>query len=104
MSIFETLDTYTADDLIKVKQYIDAKLETMKEEKVKSLLSEMKTWGISPIELNGASKEHGSKSTLAAKYRNPDDPTQTWVGRGKSPKWFQEKIESGVTKESMLIS
>ncbi len=105
MEIFVTLDTYTADELIEVKRYIVTKLATMKEDKIKSLAIELEVWGISASELNGHAKEVAdSKSKLAAKYRNPDDPNQTWVGRGKAPKWYADKVHSGVSKEDMLIS
>ncbi len=104
MEIFATLDTYTADELIEVKRYIDAKLATMKADKLKSLLIELEVWGISASELNGHAKEVAdSKSKLTAKYRNPDDHTQTWVGRGKAPKWYADKVHSGFSKEDMLI-
>lgn len=104
MEIFATLDGYTADELIEVKRYIDTKLATMKADKLKSLLSELEAWGISASELNGHAKEVAdNKSKLAAKYRNPDNPHETWVGRGKSPNWFLAQQEKGVSKEDMLI-
>src|SRR5690348_9656362 len=28
---------------------------------------------------------------VPAKYRNPDNPTQTWSGRGHTPRWMDEK-------------
>lgn len=31
----------------------------------------------------------------AARYRNPDDPTQTWSGRGRQPGWFKAAIAGG---------
>lgn len=30
-----------------------------------------------------------------AKYRNPDDPTKTWSGRGRQPQWFKDAIAGG---------
>ena len=104
MEIFATLDGYTADELISVKKYVDAKLATMKADKLKSVLSELEVWNISVSELNGHVKEaDDNKSKLAAKYRNPDDPNQTWVGRGKAPNWFLAQQEKGISKEAMLI-
>lgn len=104
MEIFATLDTYTADELISVKKYVDAKLATMKADKLKSVLSDLEVWNISVSELNGHVKEVAdSKSKLAAKYRNPDNPNQTWVGMGKAPNWFTAQQEKGITKEAMLI-
>ena len=37
------------------------------------------------------------------KYRNPDDPSQTWTGKGQRPGWFVEAQERGITREDMLI-
>ena len=29
------------------------------------------------------------------KYRNPDQPSETWAGRGKQPRWLLAKLHSG---------
>ena len=29
------------------------------------------------------------------KYRNPSDPTETWSGRGKMPRWLKAQIGNG---------
>jgi DNA-binding protein H-NS len=29
------------------------------------------------------------------KYRNPDQPSETWAGRGKRPRWLVAKLKSG---------
>jgi DNA-binding protein H-NS len=44
------------------------------------------------------------KTTVAPKYRNPEDPSQTWTGRGKRPLWLAALLKKrGVTLESLLI-
>jgi len=46
----------------------------------------------------------GPKAAVAPKYRNPDNASQTWSGRGKRPVWFNEALKKrGVTAESLLI-
>jgi len=51
----------------------------------------------------GAGKK-GKTGTVAPKYRNPDDASQTWTGRGRQPLWFAQAIKRrGVTVESLLI-
>lgn len=46
----------------------------------------------------------GKRGTVAPKYRNPEDPSQTWTGRGKRPLWFVAALKKrGVTAESLLI-
>lgn len=52
----------------------------------------------------GGKGAKASKSVVAPKYRNPDDASQTWSGRGKRPVWFVEALKKrGVTAESLLI-
>ena len=29
------------------------------------------------------------------KYRNPDQPSETWAGRGKRPRWLLKQLKSG---------
>lgn len=41
--------------------------------------------------------------TVAPKYANPDDPTMTWTGRGRKPRWIVENLENGKQLEDMLI-
>lgn len=50
-----------------------------------------------------AAKPAGSGRKVAPKYRNPADANQTWTGRGKAPLWFNAQIESGKTREDLLI-
>lgn len=48
------------------------------------------------VEINdGERKALRVASKVAARYRNPADPMQTWTGRGLPPKWMQELIASG---------
>ena len=28
-------------------------------------------------------------------YRNPDQPSETWAGRGKRPRWLVKQLKSG---------
>ena len=39
------------------------------------------------------------QSTVKAKYRNPDDATQQWSGRGRQPAWVKAWVESGKSLE-----
>jgi DNA-binding protein H-NS len=38
------------------------------------------------------------------KYRNPDNSAETWAGRGRKPKWVEEKLAQGRTLDDLLIS
>lgn len=38
------------------------------------------------------------------RYRNPDDHSQTWTGRGKPPEWLQAKLDAGDQLTDYAIS
>ena len=39
--------------------------------------------------------EDGRTREVALKFRNPDNPAETWAGRGRKPKWVEEKLAEG---------
>jgi DNA-binding protein H-NS len=46
----------------------------------------------------------GKRSVVAPKYRNPEDASQTWTGRGKRPLWVVAALKRrGVTMDNLLI-
>jgi len=52
----------------------------------------------------GGKGAKGPKATVAPKFRNPENPAQTWSGRGKRPLWFNDALKKkGVTADSLLI-
>jgi DNA-binding protein H-NS len=38
------------------------------------------------------------------KFRNPDEPSQTWTGRGKQPRWLRAQLRSGRRIEDFQAS
>lgn len=40
---------------------------------------------------------------VLAKFRNPDDPSQTWAGRGRQPHWFMSQLRSGRAVDDLRI-
>lgn len=45
--------------------------------------------------LSGKSPKRVKSASGAAKYRNPDDATQTWSGRGRQPLWIKAWLAAG---------
>jgi DNA-binding protein H-NS len=37
------------------------------------------------------------------KFRNPDQPSETWAGRGKLPRWLTAQLGSGKQLDDFLI-
>lgn len=47
----------------------------------------------------------GKKGTSSIpKYQNPENPKETWTGKGRKPKWFIEQVESGKDPKEMLFA
>lgn len=59
--------------------------------------------GFSLQELLGDEKLTKGKTKAVPKYANPADPTQTWTGRGRKPKWVEELLASGKSLEDAAI-
>lgn len=43
------------------------------------------------------------KAKVKPKYANPNDPAQTWAGRGRKPKWVVAELLSGTDIDNLLI-
>ncbi|WP_407153957.1 H-NS family nucleoid-associated regulatory protein [Bradyrhizobium sp. STM 3557] len=37
------------------------------------------------------------------KYRNPNNPAETWAGRGKRPRWLRSQLRSGKKLDDFRI-
>jgi hypothetical protein len=42
-------------------------------------------------------------SKLEVRYRNPDDPLQTWTGRGKQPRWVADWAQGGKPLDALRV-
>ena len=48
-------------------------------------------------------RKERKKREVKIRYRNPDNPNETWTGIGKPKKWLQEKLEQGRTLQEFLV-
>jgi DNA-binding protein H-NS len=68
-------------------------------EKVTALAREQ---GFDIKELIGRGR--GRNGPVAAKFRDPQNPENTWTGRGRMPRWMAAALRGGkVKKEDFLI-
>jgi DNA-binding protein H-NS len=52
---------------------------------------------------DGGEKTKRAGKPVAAKYRHPEEPSLTWSGRGRQPKWVAEFLANGGKLESLAI-
>jgi DNA-binding protein H-NS len=55
-------------------------------------------------ELRDAPRERRKYPRVFPKYRNPHEPSETWSGRGKQPRWLTAALKTGHTIEEFVIS
>jgi DNA-binding protein H-NS len=55
------------------------------------------------LAVNGARAGRGSRGAIAPKYRNPENPAETWAGRGLKPRWLAPALKSGKKLEDFSI-
>ena len=90
---FKSMST---DELWALHEEVAARLAT-------SLLAEKRLLEDRLKQLKGGVEAEPKKSfagrrpypTVVPKFRNPDRPSETWAGRGKTPRWLVAKLKSG---------
>ena len=50
-----------------------------------------------------APRERRKYPRVFPKYRNPSEPSETWSGRGKQPRWLVAALKTGHTIEEFVI-
>lgn len=86
----------TTDQLWALHEEVAARLAT-------SLLAEKRLLEDRLKQLTGGTEAEPAKPvtgrrpypTVVPKFRNPDRPSETWAGRGKTPRWLTDKLKSG---------
>jgi DNA-binding protein H-NS len=51
----------------------------------------------------GAPRERRKYPRVFPKYRNPKEPSETWSGRGKQPRWLAAALKGGHSIEEFAI-
>ena len=50
-----------------------------------------------------AGRGAGKTGVVPPKYRNPNNPQETWTGRGRKPRWVVALLEQGYTLDQLKI-
>jgi DNA-binding protein H-NS len=94
--VYETITEALANRILAEKEALDAKLALLKYQGlVKQENADRK--GVEP---NHQKRKYPK---VLQKYRNPQDHSQTWSGRGKQPLWVAKLLKSGSKLEDLII-
>ena len=75
-----------------------------REEALKAAQEAAAKFGFELSELTGGVKSAATKKTkAAAKYKNPENPSETWSGRGRKPQWLHAALLKGLDLTDLEI-
>jgi DNA-binding protein H-NS len=95
------IDVNTAIDDFEKKRMVKARAEL--EKTAKSLGVRLEDVIKKPSAASAKTKPIRAKTKVAAKYQNPNNPSEKWTGRGRKPKWVETALAQGATLDLLLI-
>lgn len=108
-----TLDKMDADELRQVQKRVEGMIADYQDRKRREAIAAAeqvaKEHGFKLGELFGGGKTDrggrvpATKSSAPAKYRNPDDPQQTWSGIGRRPSWVRAALDAGRSLDDLAV-
>lgn len=108
-----TLESLSVDELSalydQVRQALTTKIRVEKrklEERLATLSVGLQEAGLvsQAQQLQTVTKRRRRYPIVQPKYRNPDNLSETWAGRGKQPKWLVAQLGAGKKIEDFLIN
>lgn len=101
------LDALSLKELKKLQNDVAKAISTyedrMKKEAIAELESKARELGFNLTDLIGSTKGKRAGSIVPPKYAHPENPSLTWTGRGRKPKWVVEVLQAGKLLEDLAI-
>jgi DNA-binding protein H-NS len=104
------LDAMSIDELWtlhgQLAEILTARISEEKTELEKRLRLLGRDFGDRPIDIDSSKprRERRPYPRVVPKYCNPSKPSETWSGRGKTPRWLKTQLEIGRNVEDFKIS
>ena len=99
--------TMSFDDLIKLRDNITGLIAQKAASARKELEEKLALIETLSGKRVGRRKVRGSAlkgKRVAPKYRNPDNPSETWAGRGGTPRWVRDQLKKGRKMDDLAIT
>ena len=105
-----SFESMTVDELWllyeELSQVLSLRLTSEKrelEKRLAQLQRENKTRASGAVGAASAPKERRHYPRVLPKYRNPNEPSETWSGRGKTPRWLSAALKTGHSIDEFAI-
>jgi len=104
--MIDTLDDLSLSELKDLRTRVERAINSYEDRKKREALLELeetaRKMGYSLADLTGVQVARKRKS-VAPKYANPENPSETWTGRGRKPRWAQAALDAGKTLGDLSI-
>ena len=102
------LNQMSRKDLLQLRRDVEKALKDAEQrertEALKAAEQAAAEYGFSLDEvLSNSAKGAARKSKASPKYRNPENPDETWTGRGRKPHWVHTALSNGVDISDLEI-
>jgi DNA-binding protein H-NS len=81
---------------------METRIARLKIEKQNRVIAMVKEHGFEISDLFGKGRK--GKGSVAIKYRDPQNPENTWTGRGRMPRWMAAATKGGKAKKEDFLA
>jgi DNA-binding protein H-NS len=96
-----SLKSMSLDKITALKAEVDETLSTKVAEERRNVQEQLVK--LDRLTGMGSKRAGGARGSVAPKYRNPENPAETWAGRGLKPRWLSAALKSGGKLEDFTI-
>src|SRR3981189_2060730 len=102
------LDVMSVDEMWRLHEKIDQVLSvrlTSEKRELEKRLAQLRRENqthAAPTDASAVSRERRKYPRVYPKYRNPNEPSETWSGRGKQPRWLVAALKTGHRIEEFM--
>src|SRR5689334_1902430 len=99
------LKSMSIDKLSKLSEQVTAALSAKVIEERRAVQDQLsKLDRVATGGMRGKGVRGGVRGSVAPKYRNPENPAETWAGRGLKPRWLAAALKKGKKLEAFSIT
>lgn len=100
------LHKLTLKELKDLQSQVGRAIASFEDRKKREALAELderaRALGFTLAELTGAPIAR-KRAPATVKYANPANPSETWSGRGRKPRWFEAALKAGKRPDDMAV-
>lgn len=104
------LSSLSVDELKRLQLEAEALIESKKDQAIEDAYNQImaiaENVGLSIeqiMEMGAQKRKQTTRKSVEPRYRNRNNPEETWTGRGKQPRWLVAELEKGANLEDFLI-